>query len=152
MADKINNPSDEYQPTQYLSLTTYLDYLGITESEQDSMAGELKHKYEIWVNEANRKVESALYPYADSLPLDKNSEEFAFAKSMAINYVRWQKALSEAADNANGYYKSYMDDRTDLKKVMKSQPTGSTKRHVSGTSFEERVVPYSQSFGLGDLL
>ena len=62
---KTTTQTDEYQAEEYLSLTRFLNHFGYDDAAIETLDGTLKVQYKDYVNNANRKVESALFPYSD---------------------------------------------------------------------------------------
>lgn len=143
----------EYNAGAYLSLTEFLNYYGITDDAIQTLPGATVTKYKDWVKNSNRRVESALYPFNDQIPLAKDSESFTYAKSMAMHWAQYEKAADEGSPNKKAKKELYDEDKVDLIKVMKSQPQKVNQRIVLGSSFDEDQIPlYSQNYGQAGLL
>lgn len=149
---KVEIQTDEYQPLEYISLSSFLDFFGITEEEQEQLPRESLVKFKQYVNDGNRKVEATLYPYLDQLPLDKLKEEFAYAKSLGFNYAFWKKLIAEGSENAPSQKTAWESDRTDLVMMLKAAGKRATQREVTAQDFKETFIPFSQSYGLSDFL
>jgi len=152
MSSRVPTQTEEYVPIEYLSFSSFLDFFGITEEEQETLPRERLVKFKQFVNDGNRKVEATLYPYVDALPLDKLTEEVAYAKSLAFNYSLWKKLITEGSDNAAQQKTAWESDRTDLIRVMQAIPRAATIRTVVGNDYKETFIPFSQSYGLSDFL
>lgn len=143
---------DEYQAGAYLSLTEFLGRW-LTDDQIQKLAGKKLVTYKDWVNNANRTVETVLYEYNDQIPLDKTSETFTYAKSMALHWAQYEKAADEGATNAKAKLKLWEMDKAHIIKTMKAQPQKTTARVVTSSDFTENEVElYSQSYGVSDLL
>lgn len=149
---KVPPQTDEYEPLQYISLSSFLDFFGITEEDQEQLPRERINKFKQWVNDGNRKVEATLYPYTDVLPLNKLKEEFTYAKSLGFNYALWKKLITEGAENAPSQKQAWESDRNDLIRLMQAQPQQSNVRTVISNDYKETFIPFSQSYGLSDFL
>lgn len=149
---KIEAQTDEYQPGGYLTLNTFLTTMGLREDEINNLDAAKKAKFQNYVNAGNRKVEAALYPHQDALPIGKNTESFAYAKSMAFNWAKFLKLADEGSQNSKDFKDAFFDDKRDLIKTLKAQPQQVNTRKVSSSGFEETTIPYSQSYGLSDFL
>lgn len=149
---KVETQTDEYQPLEYISLSSFLDFFSLTEEEQESLPRERLVKFKQFVNDGNRKVEATLYPYLDQLPLDKLKEEFAYAKSLAFNYAFWKKLISEGSENAAQQKLAWESDRDDLIKMLRASPKQATTRSLVGNDYKETFIPFSQSYGLSEFL
>jgi len=144
---------DEYQSLEYLTLTTFLNMYGLDDTAIEQLSPALKLKYQEWVNNANRTVESALYKYNDQIPLDKLSESFTFAKSMALHWAQYEKAAEEDTPNKAAKLKLWEMDKQHLLETMQSQPQRTTQRVVTASDFpDDAPLPFSQSYGLADFL
>lgn len=143
----------EYNAGAYLSLTEFLSYYGITDEEITKLPGAIVTKYKDWVNNANRTVESALYKYNDKIPLDKTSESFTYAKSMALHWAQYEKAADEGSPNMKAKENLWKMDKEHLIETMQSQPQRTTQRDVTASNFpDDAPTPFSQSYGLADFL
>jgi len=143
----------EYNAGAYLSLTEFLSYYGITDEEIEKLNGAIVTKYKDWVNNANRTVESALYKYNDKIPLEKDSESFTYAKSMALHWAQYEKAADEGSPNMKAKENLWKMDKQHLIETMQSQPQRTTTRTVIGSNFPDTApLPFSQSYGLADFL
>lgn len=144
---------DEYNAGAYLSLTEFLNYYGITDEAIQKLPGAIVTKYKDWVANANRTVESALYKYNDQIPLAKTSESFTYAKSMALHWAQYEKAADEGSPNIKAKETLWKMDKTHLIETMQSQPQKTTIRQVTSSNFlDQSLPPYSQTYGVGDLL
>lgn len=154
-SSKVNNDLKitQYNAGAYLSLTEFLNYYGITDEAIQKLPGAIVTKYKDWVNNANRRVESALYKWNDQIPLAKSSESFTYAKSMAMHWAQYEKAADEGSPNKKAKKELYDEDKTDLIQVMQSQPQKTTTRFVTSNDFtDEEIQLYSQTYGQQDLL
>lgn len=143
---------DEYNAGAYLSLTEFLGRW-LSDEQIQKLAGKSLVTYKDWVNNANRTVETALYKYNDKIPLDKSSETFTYAKSMALHWAQYEKAADEGAPNAKAKLKLWEMDKQHMIETMKAQPQKTTTRVVTSSDFTEGEVDlYSQTYGVGDLL
>lgn len=144
---------DEYNAGAYLSLTEFLGYYGITDEAIQKLPGAIVTKYKDWVNNANRTVETALYKYNDQIPLNKTSESFTYAKSMAMHWAQYEKAADEGSPNMKAKENLWKMDKQHLIETMQSQPQKTTIREVTSSNFEDSALPpFSQTYGVGDLL
>ena len=143
----------EYNAGAYLSLTEFLNYYGLDAAAIDALPGATVIKYKDWVNNANRTVETALYKFNDQIPLDKSSESFTYAKTMAMHWAQYEKAADEGSPNMKAKENLWKMDKIHLIETMKAQPQKSTIREVTSSRFEDdSLPPYSQTYGVGDLL
>ena len=143
----------EYNAGAYLSLTEFLNYYGQTDTQIQALAGAIVTKYKDWVNNANRTVETALYKYNDQIPLDKTSESFTYAKSMAMHWAQYEKAADEGSPSVKAKENLWKMDKAHLIETLKSQPQKTTQRIVLGSTFNENETKlYSQTFGNESLL
>lgn len=152
---KVNSSltTDEYNAGNYLSLNEFLNYYGFSDAQIQALNGATLTKYKDWVNNANRTVETALYPFNDEIPLDKTNESFTYAKSMALHWAQYEKAAEEGSPNTKTKRELWEMDKTQLIATMKAQPQKTTQRVVTASDFTENEVDlYSQTYGVKDLL
>ncbi len=144
---------DEYNAAAYLSLTEFLNYYGITDEQIQTLNGATVTKYKDWVNNGNRTVETALYKYNDQIPIDKSSESFTYAKSMALHWAQYEKAADEGSPNVKAKENLWKMDKAHLIETLKAQPQKTTTRVVTSSDFTENEVDlYSQTYGVKSLL
>lgn len=144
---------DEYQAGAYLSLTEFLNYYGQTDEDIQKLPGVTVTKYKDWINNANRTVETTLYKFQDQIPLDKTSESFTYAKTMAMHWAQYEKAAEEGSPNMKAKENLWKMDKQHLIETLKAQPQKTTQRVVVGSSFDENEVDlFSQTYGQSDLL
>lgn len=145
--------TDEYNAGSYLTLSEFLNYYGVTDASTQALNGAILTKYKDWVNNANRTVETAVYPFNDSIPIDKGSESFTYAKSMALHWAQYEKAADEGSPNAKTKKELWTMDKEMLINTMKAQPQQTTTRTVVSSDFKtDEIRPYSQTYGVSDLL
>jgi len=148
-----NLKTDEYNAGAYLSLTEFLNYYGLDDDKIQKLSGAIVTKYKDWVNNANRTVETALYKYNDNIPIPKTSESFTYCKTMAMHWAQYEKAADEGAPNIKAKENLWKMDKEHLIQTLKAQPQQSTTRVVLGSDFsEDELDPYSQTYGVKDLL
>lgn len=144
---------DEYNAGTYLSLSTFLGYYEFTDDEINNLQGASLNKPKEWVNNSNRTVETTLYPYNDQIPLDKSSESWTYAKSMALHWAQYEKAADEGSPNEKAKLKLFEMDKKALIATLRAQPQTTTQRVVVGSDFKENEIElYSQNYGNADLL
>lgn len=114
------------------------------------MSNEDKVKYQNWVIEANNQVEADLFPLAEEIPLEKDSKEFAFAQSAALNWVVYKKRDLAGSRNAAAAKKDYEDDIERVKNYLRKKPTTRTNPIHTKTSdsLDDYLIPYSQTQGV----
>ena len=143
----------EYNAGAYLSLTEFLGFYGQTDTQIQALRGAIVTKYKDWVNNANRTVETALYKFNDQIPLDKTSESFTYAKTMAMHWAQYEKEADAGSNAAKAKMTLWKMDKELLIETMKSQPQKVNKREVLGSNFSEGEIDlYSQTYGVKDLL
>lgn len=143
----------EYNAGAYLSLNEFLGFYGKTDTAIQKLKGVTVQKYKDWVNNANRTVETALYPFNDQIPLAKSSESFTYAKTMAMHWAQYEKESDAGSSAAKAKKELWTMDKEGLIRVMQSQPQKSTIREVTSSAFDEdETLLYSQNYGQEDLL
>jgi len=143
--------TDEYQAGSYLSLTEFLNYYGFSDTDIQTLNGATVTKYKDWVRNGNRTVETALYKYNDEIPIDKTSETFTYAKSMAMHWAQYEKAADEGAPNMKSKKELWSMDKQHIIETMKAQPQKTTQRVVTSSSFNTDTELYSQNLGQKDI-
>ena len=154
MQSKVDNALKitEYNAASYLTIDEFLGRW-LSPSQIQNMDVRQLATYTDWVANANRNVESALYPYSDRIPIPKNSESWTYAKSMALHWAQYEKAADEGSATAKEKLVIYKMDKEGLIQTMKAQPQQSTTRRVTSSRFDEGEVElYSQTYGVSDIL
>ena len=54
--------------------------------------------------------------------------------------------------NAKDFEELYLDDKMAIDKALQAQPTDVAKRRVISNGYKDELPPYSQSWGVGDIL
>lgn len=146
-------PEGETVPATYYSLDDFLKFFGLSQTEIDNLSDEIKERYVQMVNAGNKQVETALYKYNDQIPLDSDDEAFEYAEAMAREWALYLKASAESSPSKQDKLDSYNLNKEQLISVLQAQPQQTTIRKVTSSDFtQDEIRPYSQTFGVGDLL
>ena len=111
-----------------------------------------QQRYNDYALAANKATETVIYKYVDELPLDSTDEARTYAIGMAFYYALWLKQADDGAVNTASMKAIWEGLRDDLIKTLQSQPKSATTRTLVSNGYGPTVVPYSQSYGLSDIL
>ena len=142
--------SSAYVPTEYVTADKLVRHFAV--DGIDSLPEGEDARYRNYAAQANKATETSIYKYIDTIPLPITDEARTYAEGMAFWYALWLKAIDDGAGNVTGLEKLWMQFRDDLIKVFQSQPKQSTKRSMVSKDFGDLATPYSQSYGLSDIL
>ena len=144
------SPSAAYVPSKLITASDITSHFGV-DTVSDLPAQEVR-RYENYAEQANAYVDATMYKYVDTLPLLITDELRTYAKRTAFGYALWLKAVDDGAQNTEMLGEAWKMFRDDLINVMKSQPKSVNKRRVVSSGYKDSVTPYSQSYGVGDIL
>ena len=147
---KVDPTAGNYSPTSYVTPDEITGHFGVTSI--DDLPTEKQQRYKDYALQANSQTEAVIYKYIDKLPLKENDEALLYAKSMAKWYAFWLKAADDGAPNVAQLKELWEGFKENLIKVFMSQPKQATIRHMVSDGYKDRVTPYSQSYGLSDIL
>jgi len=111
-----------------------------------------QQRYNDYAKSANKATETVIYKYVDELPLDTKDEANTYAIGMAFYYALWLKQADDGAVNTESMKNIWEGLRDDLIKTLKSQPKSATTRTIVSEAYGDQVIPYSQAYGLSDIL
>lgn len=143
-------PSSSYTPTEYVTPTQIVKHFGV--NSIDDIPTAEQQRYRDYAAQSNSMTEAVIYKYVDTLPLEITNEARTYASAMAFWYALWLKATDDGAPNVASLKEMWEGFRENLVKVFMAQPTGATKRTMVSKSYPDSVPPYSQSYGLSDIL
>jgi hypothetical protein len=109
-------------------------------------------RYVNYALNSNREVSSFLYRWVDQLPLQTGSAALEYSKGMAFKYAQRLKQIDDGAVNVVAFEKLYPEDKAMIAEVLKAQPQQVNTRRMIANGYPDIVPPYSQSYGLSDIL
>ena len=109
-------------------------------------------RYNNYATLSNRAIEGAIYKYIDELPLQSTDELRTYLQGMSLHYAILLKQADDGANNVTALDKIVQDVEARIIKVAQSQPKTATTRSMVSNGYPDTVIPYSQSYGLSDIL
>jgi len=146
MAGKEDDP---FVLTTYVSATELVAHYGTTLA---ALPTAQQTRYNDYAKNANRAVSSFLYKWVDQLPLDPNGAALEYAKGMAFKFAQRLKQVDDGAANNANFQELFKEDKEAIAKVLMSQPAAVNTRRMVSNGYPDEVIPYSQSYGLSDIL
>jgi len=143
-------PVGAFSPTDYITADDVVKHFGL--ANVAALPTSEQQRYNDYAAQANKATETVIYKYIDTIPLETNDEALTYARGMALYYALWLKQADDGANNITAMKEIWESYRDDLIKVLKSQPKGATTRRMVSNGFPDLVIPYSQSYGLSDIL
>lgn len=101
---------------------------------------------------SNKQTETVIYKYVDTIPLPVTDEVRTYSEGMALYYAIWLKQIDDGANNAAAMKEVWEGFKNQIIQVLKAQPKGVNTRRMVSEGYPDLVIPYSQSFGLSDIL
>ncbi len=144
-------PPAPYVPTSYVTADEIVGHYGITGGVSSLPTAE-QQRYTDYSVQANKQTETVIYKYVDSLALESNDEALTYAKGMAFWYALWLKQADDGANNIPAMKDLWEGYKNQLIDVLKSQPKNVNTRRMVSNGYPDVVIPYSQSYGLSDIL
>lgn len=135
--------------TEYVTAEQLVAHYGTTFT---ALPTAQQQRYTDYALNSNSAVSAFLYTLVDQLPLDTTEAALVYAKAMAFKYAQRLKQVDDGAVNVASFEELYADDKALITKMLKSQPQNVNTRRVVSNSYPDEVVPYSQSYGLSDIL
>lgn len=147
---KVLNPDDPYTPYEFVTADQIVQHFGIDAVTDLPFAEQAR--YNQYAAQANKQTEATIYKYVDQLPLDSTDESRTYAEGMAFWYALWLKQSDDGANNVTALKDLWMGFKQDLISVFQSQPKLVTTRRMVSNGYPDSAPPYSQSYGLSDIL
>jgi len=148
---KVTTTADPYVAVSFVTADQIVQHYGITGGVASLPTAE-QQRYTNYAVQANKNTEVTIYKYVDTLPLDTADEARTYAEGMAFWYALWLKQADDGANNVSSMKELWEGFKNDLIKTLKSQPKSATTRTMVSNGFPDLVIPYSQSYGLSDIL
>lgn len=142
---------DPYVATAFVTGDDIVKHFGVTGGVVALPTNE-QQRYNDYALQANKATETVIYKYVDSLPLDTKDEANTYAIGMAFYYGLWLKQADDGAVNTDSMKAIWEGLKEDLIKTLKSQPKSATTRTIVSNAYPDQVIPYSQAYGLEDIL
>lgn len=111
-----------------------------------------QQRYVDYALNSNREISSFLYKWVDALPLPTTGAAFQYASGMAFKYAQRLKQIDDGAINAEPFANLYLEDKEVIAKQLMARPENLNKRRIVSNGYPDEVIPYSQSYGLSDIL
>ena len=146
MAGKEESP---FVLTQYVTADELVAHYGTTLA---ALPTAQQTRYNNYALNANRAVSQFLYKWVDALPLDPNGAAISYAKGMAFKFAQRLKQVDDGAVNTANFENLYKEDKDAIAKVLMARPEAVNTRRMVSNGYEDEVIPYSQSYGLSDIL
>lgn len=149
---KIDPPvTSTYVPTEYVTGDQIVKHFGV--ASVSVLPTEEQQRYLDYAVQSNRKVETTIYKYVDTLPFAITDESLTYSRGLAFQYALWLKATDDGANNVKSLKDAWEGERDGLIKTLKSQPKlANTRRMISNAKGETGPAPYSQAWGVEDIL
>ena len=130
-----------FVPEKYVTLQDTLEHLGWTKVQINTIAETEKNRYQNWVREANNEIEMALFAVGNDSPLKETSQEYAYAKQGALDYVVYKKRDKEGSDNAINARHDFEHCMKELRELLTATRTDRTKTvSIAGKSLKKQEI------------
>ena len=148
---KVDPPvSGTYTPATYVTGDKIVKHFGI--ASVSVLPSAEQQRFNDYAEQANKTTDAAIYKYVDTIPLAINDEVLTYAGGMAFYYALWLKQADDGANNVTSMKELWEGFKADIIKVMQAQPKSANTRTMVSNGFPDTVIPYSQSYGLSDIL
>ena len=135
--------------TEYVTADELVQHYGTTLA---ALPTSQQQRYSDYAENANRAVSSFLYKYVDALPLDADGAAMSYSKGMAFKFAQRLKQVDDGAVNTANFENLYKEDKDAISKVLMARPDAVNTRRMVSNGYPDEVIPYSQSYGLSDIL
>lgn len=143
-------PVGTYAPTEFVTGDKIVQHYGI--ANVAALPSAEQFRYNDYAAQANKQTETVIYKYVDVLPLALTDEARTYANGMAFWYALWLKQADDGANNVPAMKELWEGFKAQLIQVFQSQPKGVNTRRMVSNGYPDLVIPYSQSYGLSDIL
>jgi len=143
-------PVSAYVPTSYVSGDKITAHYGIATVSLLPTAEQ--PRYNNYASLSNLAIEGVVYKYVDKLPLPITDELRTYLEGMALQYALLLKQADDGANNVTALDNIVKAVEVNIIKVMQSQPKEANTRRMVSEGYPDEVIPYSQSYGLSDIL
>jgi hypothetical protein len=135
--------------TDYVTAAELVSHYGTT---LGALPTSQQQRYTDYALNANRAVSAYLYKWVDQLPLDPTGAAISYAKGMAFKFAQRLKQVDDGAVNTANFENLYKEDKEAITKVLMARPEAVNQRRMVSNGYPDEVIPYSQSYGLSDIL
>ena len=135
--------------TQYVTGAELTSHYGTTLA---SLPTAQQQTYNDYALNSNRAVSAFLYKWVEQLPLSATSAALEYAKGMAFKFAQRLKQVDDGAVNTANFENLYKEDKEAIEKVLMAQPANVNTRRMVSNGYPDKAPPYSQSYGLSDIL
>lgn len=145
-------PVKEQEPfvlTEYVTPDELVAHYGTTLA---ALPTAQQTRYKDYAKNANRSVSSYLYKWVDQLPLKDDGAALEYSKGMAFKFAQRLKQVDDGAVNTANFENLYKEDKEAISKVLMAKPEIVNTRRMVSNGYPDEVIPYSQSYGLSDIL
>ncbi len=145
----MSKEADPFVLTIYVTSTELVAHYGTTLA---ALPTAQQTRYNNYAKNANRAVDGFLYRWVDKLPLKVDGAAMEIAKGIAFKFAQRLKQVDDGAVNTANFENLYKEDKDAIKKVLMSQPENANTRTMVSNAYPDEIIPYSQSYGLSDIL
>lgn len=135
--------------TEFVTATELVAHYGTTLA---ALPTPQQTRYNNYALNSNRAVTSFLYKWVDQLPLPDTGAAMEISKGMAFKFAQRLKQVDDGALNSENFENLYQEDKAAIEKLLMAQPQGVTTRRMVSNAYPDEIIPYSQSYGLSDIL
>lgn len=145
----MSKEEDPFVLTQYVTATELVAHYGQTLA---SLPANQQTRYNNYALNSNRAVAGFLYKWVDSLPLPTTGAALEISKGMAFKFAQRLKQVDDGSANSANFDTLYLEDKETISKLLMAQPQNVNTRRMISNGYPDLVIPYSQSYGLSDIL
>ena len=135
--------------TEYVTADELVQHYGTTLA---ALPTAQQQRYNDYALNSNRAVSAFLFKWSDQLPLTADSAELSYSKGMAFKFAQRLKQVDDGAVNTANFENLYQEDKDAISKVLMAKPEQVNTRRMVSNGYPDEVIPYSQSYGLSDIL
>ena len=150
MSKVTPTPTSTYVPTSFVTADQVVQHYGVANVAALPTAEQFR--YNDYASNSNLAIEGVVYKYIDTLPLAGNDELLSYLKGMALQYALLLKQTDDGANNVVALENIVKAVEANIIKVTQSQPKNTNTRRMVSEGYPDVVIPYSQSYGLSDIL
>jgi hypothetical protein len=145
----MSKEQDPFVLTEYVTADELVAHYGTTLA---ALPTNQQTRYNNYVLNANRAVSAFLYKWVDQLPLSATEAAFSYAQGMAFKFAQRLKQVDDGSVNSVDFEDLYKEDKDAIAKVLMAKPEGVNQRRMIANGYPDEVIPYSQSYGLSEIL
>jgi len=145
----MSKEADPFVLTQYVTATELVAHYGQTLT---ALPTAQQTRYNNYALNSNRAVSAFLYKWVDSLPLLTTGAALEYAKGMAFKFAQLLKQVDDGSANSANFDTLYKEDKEIIAKMLMAKPENVNTRRLISNGYGPLLRPYSQSFGVEDIL